>query len=100
MFERDTKINMIFWVAAIGGGILVGFLAPSAAGNEVVYALGAGIMYLLGFAAFASAKITQFKKGTLISIGTKGMTQWQVWAYHGGYMLMGAGLLITFALSV
>jgi hypothetical protein len=100
VFERDVKINMIFWVATIGGGILVGFFAPSAARNEVSFAWGAVIMYLLGFAAFASAKISRFKKGTLISIGTKGMVPWQVWAYRGGYALMGAGFLTTLALSV
>ena len=99
MFEQDAKVNMILWTTTIGGGILIVFLIPSTASNEVGYAWSATIMYLLGFAAFASAKISRFQKGALISIGTKGMVSWQVWAYRGGYALMGAGLLTTMALA-
>ena len=100
MFERDAKLNMILNFGTVGVGILISLLIPSAARNQGAFAWGALLLYVLGFIAFASAKVHQFRKGILISVGTRGMAQGQVLAYRIGYALMGAGFLATIALLV
>jgi hypothetical protein len=98
MFKRDAKLNVVLWLGTSGVGILIALLLPSAARNQGAYTWGALFFYVVGFAAFASAKVSQFKKGITISFGSRGLIGWQRWAYHGGYTLMGAGVLATIVL--
>lgn len=54
------------------------------------------IISLVGFALFLISKISLFLKGTLISFGSKKLTENMANLYRLGYWLMAVGLIFTF----
>ena len=51
---------------------------------------------LLGFGLFLISKVYQFRNGTLVSFGTKRLTENMANIYRLGYWLMAIGLILTF----
>lgn len=51
---------------------------------------------LVGFLLFLISKISLFRKGVLVSFGTKRLSENMANLYRLGYWLMGIGLIFTF----
>ncbi len=54
------------------------------------------IVVLIGFTLFIAAKISNFKKGKIISFGTNDMSKSMSNFYQLGYWLMVVGTILTF----
>lgn len=54
------------------------------------------IVTILGFILFLVSKVSQFRKGKLLSFGTKNMSESMANCYRVGYWLMIVGLVMTF----
>jgi hypothetical protein len=100
MFKESALANLVLTSLPVVIVLLMALLLPGAIKNPGGYGRASIVLYGIGFASFAAAKIHTILKGHLISFGPSLMPKPWRWAYRIGYALMALALLLTLVVLV
>jgi len=99
MFKESALANLVTGLPVLAViSLLTVLLLSGAIRNPGGYWQAAIVLYGIGFASFAAAKIHNILKGHPISFGSSLMPKPWKWAYRIGYSLMALALLLTLVL--
>ena len=91
------KTKLIFLLSFILVTAVAYIIFPLVVNAPLTGTLVMWALWVVGFAMFAKAKLSVIRAGTLISLGTQNMSQANRNCYILGYVLMGAGLILSLA---
>lgn len=83
MFKESALGNLFLTFAPFAIGFLMAIFLPGAMKDPGGYAQAAMVLYGIGFASFAAAKIQNILKGHLVTFGSALMSKPAKWAYRG-----------------
>ena len=98
MSRESALLNLGIVLGPIVIGLTLGTCAANAAFNPVAFPWFTLALYGVGLVLFLVAKVSLLRRGIAFSFGGRQMSPWNRRAYFTGYVLMGLGLISTWAI--
>ena len=98
MRRGELIINLVFGYGGLLAAVAACIIIPFLTNAPLQYVLIMFLCWVIGFGLFLKSKISVYRQGTLLSLGSAGMSKVNRFYYRAGYAVMTIAVVLSLIL--